>query len=345
MHRVPKPVRVLALFFALVLFVIAGGGALAVADDYVSRELLPEGALIAGIDVSGMPRSEARALVEREVVAPLTGSITVSDGERTYTLDAGRFITVDVERMVDDAFAPRASTLLPLRVVARAMAVPETASAEVYLDIDEAALAAWVEGVASEIDTATVDAAYTLSKSALAVTASRPGASVDRAATLQNLADAVGSGTKQAELVVVHSEPAVTSDSLGAAIVIDKSEHRMRFYDKGALVKTYVVTVGRPTYPTPSGSFEITLKRLWPSWGNPGSDWARGMPAYIPPGYGNPLGTRAINLDIPGIRIHGTWNDPYIGTSTSHGCIRMHRKDIEELFDRVEVGDPVYIVN
>ena len=119
----------------------------------------------------------------------------------------------------------------------------------------------------------------------------------------------------------------------------------MRFFNKGSLVKTYVVTVGRPQYPTPTGSFEITLKRLWPSWGNPGSAWAAGMPAYIPPGYGNPLGTRAINLDIPGIRIHGTWNDPYVGTSTSHGCIRMHRADIEELFDRVEVGDPVYIVD
>lgn len=345
MHRASPPLRVLALTFALVLFVIAGGSTLAVADDYVSRELLPDGASIAGFDVSGMTRSQARTLVDHMVVSPLTGTLTVSDGVRSYEIDAGEFVSVDVERMIGEAFSPRADASLLQRVVARATRTPERTGAELSMAVDEAAVAEWADTIASEIDTSAVDAAYTLKGNTLEVRSSRAGASLDSAATVRNVAEALGKGANQAELVVMRTEPKVTDDDLGPAIVIDKSEHRMRFYDKGALVEKYVVTVGRPAYPTPSGSFKITLKRMWPSWGNPGSAWAAGMPAYIPPGYGNPLGTRAINLDIPGIRIHGTWNDPYIGTSTSHGCIRMHRPDIEELFDRVEVGDPVYIVD
>ena len=68
------------------------------------------------------------------------------------------------------------------------------------------------------------------------------------------------------------------------------------------------------------------------------------MPASIPPGPGNPLGTRAMNLSAPGIRIHGTpsWNS--IGYSVSHGCIRMRIPDVEALYPMLSVGDSVWIV-
>ncbi len=67
------------------------------------------------------------------------------------------------------------------------------------------------------------------------------------------------------------------------------------------------------------------------------------MPAYIPPGPGNPLGTRALYLNAPGIRIHGTYNSASIGTYASHGCIRMLIGDSEALFPLVPVGTKVII--
>jgi lipoprotein-anchoring transpeptidase ErfK/SrfK len=68
------------------------------------------------------------------------------------------------------------------------------------------------------------------------------------------------------------------------------------------------------------------------------------MPPYIPPGPGNPLGTRALNLSAPGIRIHGTIKNYSIGTAASHGCMRMHMWDVEDLYPRVKVGTRVIIV-
>ena len=68
------------------------------------------------------------------------------------------------------------------------------------------------------------------------------------------------------------------------------------------------------------------------------------MPSYIGPGPSNPLGTRALYLDAPGIRIHGTNNIASVGTPASHGCMRMVRHDVEDLYPRVPVGTPIWIV-
>jgi len=67
------------------------------------------------------------------------------------------------------------------------------------------------------------------------------------------------------------------------------------------------------------------------------------MPASIPPGPGNPLGTRAMYLNAPGIRIHGTWSSSSIGTAASHGCIRMLIADSEQLYPLVPIGTTVIV--
>ena len=64
----------------------------------------------------------------------------------------------------------------------------------------------------------------------------------------------------------------------------------------------------------------------------------------LPPGPGNPLGTRAMYLNAPGIRIHGTYDDASIGTYASHGCVRMHIPDAEWMFNTVDIGTPVLII-
>lgn len=127
------------------------------------------------------------------------------------------------------------------------------------------------------------------------------------------------------------------------SIRVDLSERKLYLYSDGEVVKTYRVAVGMPRYPTPTGRFKIVNKVVDPTWTPPDSDWARGMEP-VGPGEGNPIGTRWMGLDSPGIGIHGTYESGSIGRAASHGCIRMYLQEAEDLFERVYVGTPVEIV-
>jgi L,D-transpeptidase ErfK/SrfK len=118
-----------------------------------------------------------------------------------------------------------------------------------------------------------------------------------------------------------------------------------------AMVDTYPASIGRMDWKTPLGGARIVRKQRNPSWRPPKSvreeAAAEGetVPELVPPGPDNPLGTRALRLNIPGYLIHGT-NKPYgVGMRVTHGCVRLLPEDIEHLFDRVKVGTPVQIVN
>jgi lipoprotein-anchoring transpeptidase ErfK/SrfK len=108
------------------------------------------------------------------------------------------------------------------------------------------------------------------------------------------------------------------------------------------VIKKYSVAIGSPYYPTPAGSYYVREKIDHPTWMPPPSPWARGAKPH-PPGPGNPLGTRWIGLNSDILGIHGTPSSWSIGTAASHGCIRMHIWEVEELFEMVNVGTPVNI--
>jgi lipoprotein-anchoring transpeptidase ErfK/SrfK len=130
--------------------------------------------------------------------------------------------------------------------------------------------------------------------------------------------------------------------ALSGRIVVDLSECRLYLYKDGKLVRTYAVAVGQPAYPTPTGDYAIVSMIMNPTWIPPDSPWAKGLEP-IPPGPGNPVGTRWIGTSAPGVGIHGTPADYSIGTHASHGCIRMHMWDVESLFAMVAVGMPIHI--
>jgi len=130
--------------------------------------------------------------------------------------------------------------------------------------------------------------------------------------------------------------------ALVGRIVIDQSECLLYFYQFGKLKLKFGVATGMPAYPTPNGFFHVVIMAKNPTWIPPDSPWAKGLEP-IPPGSGNPLGTRWIGTSAPGVGIHGTPADWTIGTHASHGCIRMHIWEVEKLYDYVRVGMPVII--
>jgi hypothetical protein len=133
-----------------------------------------------------------------------------------------------------------------------------------------------------------------------------------------------------------------TLTALGGRIVVDLSDLTLRFFRADKLVKSYRVATGQSAYPTPTGTYAVVRLIVDPTWYPPNSDWAKDAEP-IPPGIANPLGTRWIGTSAPGVGIHGTPDDGSIGTYASHGCIRMHIPDVEDLYERVALGMTVVI--
>ncbi len=132
-----------------------------------------------------------------------------------------------------------------------------------------------------------------------------------------------------------------TREKFVGRIVIDLSSFKLRLYRDGKAVMTFPIAVGMPAYPTPTGNYSIVNKQADPTWTPPpDSSWAKGL-GPIPPGPGNPLGTRWIGTSAPLVGIHGTNAPSSIGTRASHGCIRMRIPDVEKLYEQVAVGMPV----
>jgi hypothetical protein len=137
--------------------------------------------------------------------------------------------------------------------------------------------------------------------------------------------------------------PRLTQAEFGPVVVIARESKKLTLYDGQRAVRTFPIATGQASYPTPLGTFSIATKQRNPWWyPPPDSDWAQGKEP-IPPGPGNPLGTRWMGLTAPLVGIHGTPDAASIGYSASHGCIRMLIPDADWLFDQVEIGTPVVI--
>ena len=138
-------------------------------------------------------------------------------------------------------------------------------------------------------------------------------------------------------------KPQSTRASFGSVIVIRRGLNKLFLYDGMKLRRDFGVATGQSRYPTPLGKWEVVVKWRNPWWYPPASDWARDAEP-IPPGPGNPLGTRWMGLSAPAVGIHGTPDPASIGYSVSHGCIRMRIPEVEWLFTQVDIGTPVYIL-
>jgi lipoprotein-anchoring transpeptidase ErfK/SrfK len=136
--------------------------------------------------------------------------------------------------------------------------------------------------------------------------------------------------------------PRVTRSNFGPVVVVRRGSKRLYLYEGRRHRQDFGIATGQASYPTPLGRFKIVTKQRNPWWYPPGSDWARGLEP-VPPGPGNPLGTRWMGLSAESVGIHGTPDAASIGYSASHGCIRMRIADAEWLFEQVRVGTPVFI--
>jgi L,D-transpeptidase catalytic domain len=130
--------------------------------------------------------------------------------------------------------------------------------------------------------------------------------------------------------------PAVLArESTKRELVVSLPDRKLAVIENGEVVKVYPVAVGARNTPSPHGRFEIVNRITNPTYYHKG--------VVIGPGRANPLGNRWMGMDLRGYGIHGTNVPSSIGKAASHGCIRMRKRDVEELFNSVRVGDIVEI--
>jgi lipoprotein-anchoring transpeptidase ErfK/SrfK len=119
-------------------------------------------------------------------------------------------------------------------------------------------------------------------------------------------------------------------------IVVSLEDRKLALVEDGQVKKVYSVAVGKPSTPSPVGTFTIARRVANPTYHHNGKT--------VLPGPGNPVGTRWMGLSKQGYGIHGTNEPKSIGKAASHGCIRMAQADLEEFYELVAVGDTVELV-
>jgi lipoprotein-anchoring transpeptidase ErfK/SrfK len=118
------------------------------------------------------------------------------------------------------------------------------------------------------------------------------------------------------------------------AAIVDLSDYELTLHCHGYYVYRFPVGLGKDG-ATPTGTFHVQDKVVNPPYNGPEGAIAADDPA-------NPIGERWISLG-DGYGIHGTIEPDSIGRSESRGCVRMHNKDVEIVYDLITVGSEVVI--
>lgn len=144
----------------------------------------------------------------------------------------------------------------------------------------------------------------------------------------------------------------IIPEQLTDGILINLPQRILYYFQSDRLMAHYPVGLGRPSWPTPVGSFNVINLQENKTWYVPKSiqeEMRREgeiVLTQVPPGPENPLGKHWIGLSLPGIGIHGTIASASIYHFLSHGCIRLHPDDVAALFRQVRKqlpGKTIYV--
>jgi len=292
--------------------------------------IVAAGVTVSGVQVGGLTADEARQRLARFAARP----VVVAFRGKSWRYAPK---TLGAEVQVDSA-------------VQAALDAPKQAALDLSVTVNEKRLGHWTRTFAKSFDRKPRNATIFLKGARPRATDAQFGRALSSWSAGTALLGALETHERTpVQLPVLILRPKVTRKNVGFAIVIKRASNRLILYRPGGpkgmrVHRRFGVATGQAAYPTPVGSFEIVSKQRNPWWYPPDSDWAEGAEP-IPPGPGNPLGTRWMGLSTPAVGIHGTPDSASIGYSASHGCIRMHVPEAEWLFQRVKEGTPVYIVD
>jgi lipoprotein-anchoring transpeptidase ErfK/SrfK len=284
------------------------------------------GVSVGGVTVGGLMPYQARKAVEHVYARHLE---LIVDEVRTVDLAPGKLgAQANFGKAIRRARFARPGAVVPLDV-----------------EVQQARVRRYVERLAKSTDREARDARIALEGTKPRAVKSQEGRLLKRLATGRSIRTALATNSRlPIRLRFEIMRPKVQTAELDEAVVILRGSNRLLFFDDAKFVRWFGVATGQSAYPTPLGDYEIVNMQRNPWWYPPPSPWAEDSQP-VPPGPGNPLGTRWMGLSAPYVGIHGTPDAASIGYSASHGCIRMRIPDAEWLFQHVEIGTPVFIIS
>jgi lipoprotein-anchoring transpeptidase ErfK/SrfK len=333
----------LALFCALVCW-----AAPAFAAPWTPTDLVPSHAVWGTQDLSGWTAADAASFITTNTTTlRRLQTIKVNGKGRSFYFNPNLAASFDVTATLQQAF-DATDTTTPFTLAPR-FSSPNTT-----------VIGGWVNKIAAGVHATTKNAFRTLDKTHKVMVFHSEvrgyvvNKTVMRARLLGVVRSEVASVTPkprtQAIQLTYKAKPRITRYNIPKFILIVQSQFKIKLYKGAGLEKQYSCATGMPAYPTPVGKFYVGKKAVNPTWVNPYSSWSMGMPASIS-GANGPLGSRALYVydshgNDTGVRMHGVppsenWS---IGHRASHGCLRMHRWDVENLYPRVKVGTTVWII-
>jgi lipoprotein-anchoring transpeptidase ErfK/SrfK len=334
--------------FLAALLVIAGA---VYAYDSGREDRIAEGISVGGIDVGGMSRDAAAGRLERALLGPLREPIVVNHGKRQWKLGPREArISADIAAMVDDAVARGRSGGVISRTWRELTGGRVEADLTPQVGYSKDAVVRLIDRVRRKLERTPKDASVKFSAGGVARVAGKNGRRVEAGALHRSIRAAIVSPSATRTFVARTRKvrPKVTTDDLEdrypAVLIVNRSAFRLTLYKRLAQARTYPIAVGKAGLETPAGLYNIANKAINPAWHVPDSDWAGKLRGKVIPGGvpENPIKSRWLGV-YDGVGVHGTSDDASIGTTASHGCIRMHIPDIEALYPEVPVGAPIYI--
>lgn len=331
------------------VLVLAAGGAAYSAYRYelARADTILPGVTIEGVDVGGMSREQALTAVRDAADIELDRPLVVTVGDHSFRVtpqQLGR--RAGAITAVNEALAVNESMGTFARFWHRFRSQPVGRSIDLEY-MGGSRIEEFLGKVAKDVAVKPVNASVAYVDGDVGFVHPEPGKALDfhQATRVLRAAIASAGAEQQVTLKTLKVAPKVSPDNLGPTIVVRLNENRLYVYDGFNIARTFSVATAKPGYTTPNGDWTIYRKAENPTWYNPALDsWGADLPAVIPGGPGNPMGTRALYITAPGlIRIHGTTDDSSIGRYASHGCIRMHNYEVEQLYSMVPVGTHVIV--
>jgi L,D-transpeptidase catalytic domain/Putative peptidoglycan binding domain len=320
----------------------------AYAYDASKSSVIASGVRVGHVNLGGLSPAAAKRRLRR-AFRSLKRPVVVRARHQRFTLTApAAHVDLHLDRAVSEALDRSRSGWFLQRAVRELAGDHVNARIAPPITVSAAAVDRFVRRIRAQLDQPPHSARVEPSADHLTVIGGRDGITVDAAKLWRRVHDALISprAPRRIAAPVSYKAPAMTLAKLRrkyrSYITLDRESFQLRVYQHLRLTRTYTVAVGQIGLETPAGVYHIQNKTVDPAWVVPHSAWAGSLAGQVITGADDPLKARWMGI-FNGAGIHGTDETWSLGHAASHGCVRMSIPDVIDLYDRVQVGTPMYI--